>query len=165
MKKIKLTQGQYALVDDEDFEDLNKYKWIAQYSSCTKTYYVKRHSHRECGKPKHLQMHRVIMNAKKGQVIDHINGNTLDNRKENLRIATYSQNRGNSKRYRNNTSGYKGVSWNKNRQRWEACIGYQNKYIYLGLYTTKEEAALAYNEAAKKYFGEFANLNYDDNLR
>lgn len=88
--------------------------------------------------------------------IDHIDCNSLNNKIENLRAATQSQNMGNSKMSSKNTSGYKGVTWRKDTQKWLAQIMVNNKHISLGSYTSKEEAALAYKNGAEKYFGEFA---------
>ena len=91
--------------------------------------------------------------------VDHINGERTDNRWVNLRTCTTSQNQGNRKISKNNTSGYKGVSLNKRDSVWIACVEYKSKLIYLGGFNCKHEAALAYNKAAIKYFGEFAKLN------
>jgi hypothetical protein len=102
-------------------------------------------------------MHRVILNAPKGLMVDHINHDTLDNRKENLRIVTNQQNTFNQK-LKNHSSKYKGVTWNSNSEKWCARIRH-NKPIYLGLFKDEKEAGMAYNEGAKKYFGEFALLN------
>jgi len=159
MKYIKLTQGQWAIVDDEDFEWLIKYKWYANYDLSTRGYYAMRNIPLGNGKRKHLKMHRVIMNAKQGEQIDHKNRDSLDNRKQNLRFATPSQNQANSKIRSDNTSGYKGVVWYKNYQKWQVRIRYQGKRIYLGSFNNKEDAALVYNIKAKQLFGEYALLN------
>lgn len=102
-------------------------------------------------------LHRFLMPGAK--FVDHINGNPTDNRKENLRECTLSQNQGNRKLNENNTSGYKGVRWHKAAKKWQARINYKNAEIYLGLFKTAELAALAYNTEALKLFGEFAKLN------
>lgn len=104
-------------------------------------------------------MHRFIMNAQKGQIIDHINGNGLDNRKENLRFCTHRQNAYNLITGTNKTSKYKGVHLLKNNGLWCVQIKIPNKRIRLGNFEREDDAALAYNEAAIKYFGEFACLN------
>lgn len=109
-------------------------------------------------------LHRVIMARKlgrplvKGELVDHINGNGLDNRRENLRLATTSQNNQNSRLPRTNTSGYKGVYWEKKRAKWHAQITINNICIFLGRFEDKEIAYQAYCEAAIKYHGEFANF-------
>lgn len=102
-------------------------------------------------------LHRAIMKAKKGEQVDHINGNTLDNRKENLRICTHAENIRNRNQRKNSNTKYKGVF--KSGKKWGASIGYENERYYLGVFKTQEEAAIAYNKAALKYHGEFALLN------
>ena len=154
MKIIKLTNTRkYTLVDNEDFERLNKYKnstinWWG--------YVVRRTSVKE-GK-KDIFIHREILNISKGEYVDHINSDKLDNRKENLRLATYQQNNYNRRLNKNNKSGYKGVIWDKGVKKWRAYIR-SGKMIYLGVFKTKLEAAKTYNEAAIKLFKEFAKLN------
>lgn len=151
MKKIKLTQGKYAIVDDEDFDRLNQYKW----------YYDNKYAKRticESKKRYALYIHRKILNLSSNDKIqvDHINHNKLDNRKENLRLATRGQNSQNRTKLSNNTSGYKGVSWHKYRNKWRSIIIYNKQYIYLGLFSNKKDAVTAYKHAAIKYHGEFA---------
>jgi len=158
MKRIPLSRGQYALVDDEDYEKVNKYKWNAVPNN--KTY---RASSRCTGNGKNIRMHRFIMNAPKNMDVDHINHDTLDNRKCNLRICTRSQNLMNAKKRSGCSSKYKGVTYSKSPKdrclkKWVACIYYKSP-ISLGRHKTEIEAALAYNKAAKKYFGEYALLN------
>ena len=106
MKKIPLSQGQFSLVDDEDFDILSKFKWY--YSKGRNTNYAIAANNRKL-----IRMHRLIMNPKKGFVIDHINGDGLDNRRENLRICSYSHNSMNSALKKGNKSGIKGVFWSK----------------------------------------------------
>lgn len=149
MKRIPLTQGLSAIVDDEDFEMLSRFKWHFH-----QTGYAMRTA-RIDGKKHLLRMHRVVMNAPPHKCVDHINGNTLDNRKRNLRIASRSQNQHNRGRNKNNTSGFKGVS--RYRGRWRARITVNWKEIRLGIFDTPEEAFDAYVAAAKEYHGEFAN--------
>lgn len=156
-KEIPLTQGKVALVDIEDYDYLNQFKWYAQ--KCKNNlFYVVRNIKKD-GKQIKLCMHREIMKTPKGMHTDHINGNGLDNRRNNLRICNSSKNQRNSGKHKNNTSGYKGVFWHNRGKKWQASIGLNSKLKHLGLYSTKEEAAIAYNEAAKKYFGGFARLN------
>ena len=104
-------------------------------------------------------MHRVILKTPKGMDTDHRNGDGLDNRRCNLRICTKSQNSINRKMQSNNTSGYRGVYWHKRDKKWLAHIKIDGKKINFGYCSTKEQAAEAYNEAAKKHYGEFARLN------
>ena len=163
-----LTQGKETLVDDEDYEMLMEHKWFANKDDKSGKFYVKRKSPIDSnGKQKTICMHRVITNAPKGKQIDHINGNPLDNRKENLRTCTNQQNQMNRGRTKNNKSGYKGVYYskksksmiNEHSKPWRAEIQHNKKIIYLGYYKTKEEAALAYNKKAKELNGEYAKVN------
>lgn len=108
------------------------------------------------------KLHRLIMGAGPGEEVDHINGNPLDNRRSNLRMATSAQNKWNTRRFSNNTSGYRGVSFRKDRGKFRAYINLDNKQRSLGMFHTAEEAARAYDAAAKELFGEFARLNFPD---
>ncbi len=156
MKIIQLTQNKVAIVDDEDYEELNKFNWT--YIKSTYTYYASRNDYKN---NKVVGMHRVVMNCPKGMEIDHINGDGFDNRKSNLRICTRSQNNYNNRIRKNNTSGIKGVWWNKRNKKW--CVGirirYKNKH--LGSFSDINDAKLAYEKAAKLYFGEF----YSDGIK
>lgn len=154
MKNIPLTQGKYAIVDDEDYEYLNQWKW--HYDPSTRGYGYARSDIK--GK-----MHRLILKAPRGLEVDHINHNTLDNRKENLRLATSMQNQQNKTMQKNNTSGFRGVSWSQVMKRWLACIyktedGKQKRYD-IGYFEYKIDAAKAYNKKAIELFGKFAYLN------
>lgn len=166
MKKIKLYSKKYglhyALVDDEDYELVNKHKWNLFKGNRHKTFYA----HAAIfinGKHTTLRMHRLVMGLIHGKPIvdhvDHIDHNGLNNQKNNLRFCNQSQNSGNSKLCILNTSGYKGVSFATNNKNWVARIGFQNKRIFIGAFSNKIDAAKAYNQAAIKYFGEFARLN------
>lgn len=155
MKTIPLTQNMVTIVDDEDFNELNKRKWSAA-KGCN-VYYAVRTSHPT---PKTILMHRVIMNAKKGDEIDHKNNDGLDNRKENLRFCTKSENQHNQISRIGQSSKFKGVGWSKSNRRWISQIRINGKRIHLGSFEDEEEAARAYDIAARKYFGEFACLNF-----
>ncbi len=156
MKEIYLTQNQKTLVDDEDYNKFNIFKWHASFLN-NKNFYAGRKISKERFKQINVYLHREIMNATKNDHVDHINGDTLDNRKENLRICINRDNIKNQRIRSNNTSGYKGVSLKYNK--WVARIMFNNKTKYLGVFINKEDAAKAYNEAALKYHGEFARLN------
>lgn len=159
MKQIQLTQGQVALVDDEDYEWLKQWKWCA--SKGHSTFYAHRKYYKN--KKYHLvQMHRAILGIldEKTKLTDHINHNGLDNRRCNIRICTKSQNQCNIRPYKNTSSKYKGVSFHKNSKRWIAYIKYNHNYEYLGYYKEEKDAAKAYDSRARELFGEFAYLNF-----
>lgn len=160
MKRIPLTQGQFALVDDEDFERLSQFKWCAWWSQWTKSYYAVRHGRCDDGKYRTVYMAREIMGAKLGEKVDHKFHNTLDNRRENLRICTTQQNSINSRMRSDNTSGLKGVSWNKNAKKWQAYIANGNrKRIHLGYFVAALDAARAYDAEALRINSEFSLTN------
>jgi len=160
MKKIKLTQGKFAFVDDEDYQELSRHRWCSQVGQST-FYAVRRFWLKYEKKYEGELMHRRILGLKHadGKKVDHINGNGLDNRKQNLRICSQAENLCNSKVRRDNTSGYKGVSWHRNRRKWQAHIGVDGKLVYLGIFPDSRQAAAAYNRAALAYHGQFARLN------
>jgi hypothetical protein len=159
-KEIQLTQGKVAIVDDEDFEYLNQFKWHTL-KLAGKFYVGRKLTVSKC-KRNQIFMHRFIMKPDKGMVIDHLDGNPLNNQKNNLRICTHSENMRNCKISINNTSGFKGVSFVKKNNTYKSAIKLNKKTIYLGYYIDPIDAARAYNEAAVKYHGEFANLNKID---
>ena len=160
MKKIPLTQGKYALVDDEDFEELSKHKW--QYNKSLRTGYAQRSSPWvDYDHPRHaIMMHREILGAQDGVEVDHINLNGLDNRRANLRTCPHNLNVCNSPKRRGACSSrFKGVSWAKPMKAWRARIQFEKRAFFLGYFDREEEAALAYNLAAKECRGDFAYLN------
>lgn len=161
MKKIKLTRNKFTLVDDEDFEYLNQWKWNAH--NRMDKFYAARGGYERLGFYKYrtytISMHREIMKAEKGQEVDHINGDSLDNRIENLRITNRFGNAQNVSIYKTNTSGYKGVSFYKARNKWVAYIQHNKKLQHLGYFDTAKEAAQVYNSKAKELFGKYSKEN------
>lgn len=162
-RQVTLSLEQVALVDDDDYPELAKYEWKAMRGRhcfyAVRKVYVQLDEQRI---RKTLLMHRVILGIEDDPdiKIDHVDRDGLNNTRENLRIATASENQWNrGTDVDKKTSRYKGVYWNKERQKWHVQIGYMNKVIYIGRYDTEEAAAIAYNEAALYLHGEFAVLN------
>lgn len=150
-KLIPLTQGKFAIVDDEDCERVSSIKWFFDSG------YAKRHKGM-----KKLPMQNFVMNYEIGEEIDHINGNKLDNQKTNLRNVSHRQNAINKGLFKNSRTGYKGVCWDIVHKRYHVTLRYNGKKVFLGRYDNLIEAAKAYDEGAKKYFGEFARLNFPE---
>lgn len=150
MKKIPLTRGKFAIVDDEDYDYLMQWKWRFSNNG-----YAERNEKSENVK-KLILMHRELNKTPCGLMTDHINGDGIDNRKCNLRTASNSQNQKNAnKQNRKTSSKYKGVSWNKQNRRWRVRVGHE----YIGSFRDEKEAARAYNNEAKIAHGQFAKLN------
>ena len=151
--QIELTQGKFAIIDDDDLPKISGRKW--QYCN---GYAVSGSQKKE----NQLRMHRVIMGLSYGDNIwlDHINGNRLDNRKSNLRITDASSNQANRKAPKVNTSGYKGVVWHKGKNKWMAACEHMGKMIFIGYFKDKILAAEAYDKKAAEIWGEFAGLNF-----
>lgn len=154
---IALTQGQHAMVDTADYDCLNRWNWLAQWNNSTHSFYARRYQ-----SGKYVWMHRVILDCPSHKQCDHANGNTLDNRRANLREATHNQNVRHARRRRDNTTGFKGVMWNEDTHKWKAVIVVDGAKKYLGLFTSKEQAARIYDEAAKLWHGKFAHLNFPE---
>lgn len=153
MKTIILSTGETVLVDAETYEWARNKKWQLHTDG-----YAHRGARRSDGRLTTVKMHREILGALPGQLVDHVNGNKLDNRKENLRFCSKTENGWNRPEQKNNTSGYKGV-YATPYGRWTAQTRLNKKLVYLGTFATKEEAAEAYNQAALKHHGPFAKLN------
>ena len=150
---IALTRGQIAIVDAEDYPFLNQWNWTALWSPRKHGYYAVRN----VGKGRIKYMHQILLNPKPNQLCDHRNGNTLDYRRGNLRTCTHQQNNRNRSHDVACLSKLKGVRLYG--KRWQARISVNKQSIYLGTFDDPGQAALAYNEAAKQYFGEFAWFN------
>lgn len=163
MKIIPLTQGQVALVDNEDFEVLNKFKWHVRKGQ--RTLYAVRlvHNPSPSGpRQKVLRMHRIILGLTNPKTEgEHRDGNGLNNRRNNLRVATRAQNcRAFQTNRHGKTSKFRGVSWNRPNKKWSAQIKANRKITYLGLFKDEREAARAYDSEATRLFGEFAAPNF-----
>lgn len=154
---ISLSQNQFAIIDDDDVLLINNFDWylFRDPYNCYAFTVIKLAN----GRKRTLRMHRLILNPFDNQGVDHINNNGLDNRRDNLRIATQSQNNANRRKFINCTSQYKGVSWWKDKSKWTACINVNHKRTFLGYFHDEKEAAEAYNCAAINLFGKFAKLN------
>ena len=162
MKYIDISTKKYpntfALVDDCDYEELNKYRWHAVKASGGLIYANR--TPRIKGKNKPIKMHTAIMGHVDGKQVDHRSGDTLDNQRANLRHCSHAENMMNRKINSNNTSGYKGVSWDKAMNKWLASIQLNGKSIHIGYFFCLIKAAKAYDTAAVELFGEFARLNF-----
>lgn len=145
----KYGKGKSALVDDEDYENLASLRW-----TCTSNGYAVTYRNH-----KRVFMHREVVSPATDEEVDHVNGNKLDNQRHNLRTCTRLENMRNQRVSKNNTSGYKGVCWDKRWKKWRAQTYINRKYIQIGGYQTKEEAAHAYNAAVIELFGPYARLN------
>lgn len=158
MKQILLTQGENAIVDDGDYESLCCYKWrVRPGRYCL---YAMRDTPRIGGRKNTVSMHREIMGLERGdlKLIDHIDGDGLNNQRFNLRVCNNSQNL-QSQAKRRGGSQYKGVSWTQREQKWRSAIKVNGRRLHLGYFDNESKAAMAYDRAAKEHFGEFARLN------
>lgn len=159
MKKIQLTQLQVAFVDDSDYEWLvGMGSWFAHFHPSYAgggRFMADRKAKRADGKRTNIYMHRAIMDAQPGEYVDHVDGNPLNNQRDNLRPSTKSQNAMNTGRRSQNTSGLRGVSWHKAKQKWRARIQVECKAIHLGYFDSLEEASTCHEAAREKHFGQY----------
>lgn len=159
MKEILLSKGKVAIVDDEDFDRISVHKW--SFLSSGYAYRFERgKNYRTTGSEKCILMHRFILGIDDSREVDHINRNKLDNRRQNIRPCTSSQNKFNKEKPLSNRSGFKGV-YPHTKGRWKASIKIMGVQKHLGIFTRKEDAARAFDIVAKKYHGEFAVLNLE----
>ena len=158
IRYIPLTRGKFAIVDAADYESLSKHKWLANGDEKRGFYAARRVGN------KLVLMHRAIMNPPDGTVVDHINRNSLNNRRCNLRICTQKENLRNGRPSRRSTSRFKGVYFDKQTRKWIAKIGYNGKTIHLGSFEDEVEAAKAYDRKAYELFGDFAYLNFPEEI-
>lgn len=161
-KTIQLTQGYETVVDDEDYDWLMEMgKWCSRPHNKRLIYAAKGRRKDDPEKPKTIRMHRMVMNVDPDVFVDHINNDGLDNRKENLRICSHRENLRNQRpQNRNATSKYKGVGWHHGSKKWRAYIRINGKDLHLGVFSDELSAAIAYDEAAHKYFNDFARTNF-----
>lgn len=157
--RIPLGNGKVTIVDELDYPLVAPYKWYACRSF--NTWYARTSFSRfNQGTRKAIDMHALIVPCPPGMVRDHRNGDGLDNRRENIRICTQSQNQQNRAHVINNTSGFKGVTWHRQMGKWQAAIKHKNKSYHLGLFDLATDAARAYDRKARELFGEFARTNF-----
>lgn len=163
VRRIKLTNSEkQVLIDEEDYDRVKDYGWYLVKNGKYKTKLAIKASLKGklATQNKKINIHRMIMNAPKNKVVDHVNGNVFDNRKENLRICSHAKNTLNSKVHRDKKIGiYKGVFWQKQHQKWMARCTFEGKVVYCGFYDSEYVAAIAYDLAAKSWHGEFARCN------
>ncbi|SRR5712692_432961 len=157
MGTFELSQGQVAIVDDEDFDWVTQYEWHLKRGH--NTFYAQRWVKID-GKWTRQKLHRFILGLTDPRIkIDHKDGNGLNNHRQNLRIATKQQNQANQQKQQGTSSRFKGVTWDKNRGKWSAQVMVAGKNKYLGRFDSELKAAQTYDQAAQKYFGNFAKLN------
>ncbi|MGD0077464.1 MAG: HNH endonuclease [Sedimentisphaerales bacterium] len=157
-RRIYLGEGEYTILDEVDYYKYGGLNWTL--GGCKKNLYAVRGIKNKDGDYEIQRLHRVITNAPKNRVVDHQNGNGLNNRGDNLRIATKSQNKCNCRKRKNTSSRFIGVHFHKGRQMWAARIQHHKKEIWIGYFKIEIDAARAYDRAAIKYHEDFARLNF-----
>ena len=151
---IELSRGQWTIVDEDDVAVAlqTSERWVAHRRG--------RHFYAAAGRGGRLSLHRVLTGARDGEIVDHINGDTLDNRRCNLRIVTPSQNAQNMTPREGGSSQYKGVAWDESHGKWHALITHNGVRVHLGFFDDETRAARVYDEEALRRFGEYARPNY-----
>ena len=150
----------HAKISPEDAQLVLKYRWVIRgHTKYGKWVKYACTDIRRNGVRKTYKMHRLILNAEDGMHVDHINGDGLDNRRENLRLVTPQQNQANSRKRSKMTSRFKGVCWHAAARKWRATLAINHRSLHLGLFDDEILAAQAYDEKAREMFGEFAHLN------
>lgn len=161
MKNLKSKSGVSCIVDDDTFEWATKFTWRINRTG----YFFRSRGIRKNGKGTCLKilLHRAVLNAPPNQIVDHKNGNILDNRRENLRFCTFSQNTwNNAKTTKPSSSVFKGVSWNVGCKKWQCGTTWKGSAVYLGLFDREVDAAIAYDNYARITYGDFARLNFSE---
>ncbi len=159
-RKIYLDEGLWVIVDTADYYRYAGFKWCI--GGCEGKFYAVRGQRIGPDDLKIVRLHRLIMNAPEGLLVDHRNSDGLDNRRTNLRLATHAENTQNSRKRKGTTSKYIGVSFDKKAGNWRSGIMFKKKAIWLGSFDDEIAAARVYDDAAKKYYGEFARLNFPE---
>lgn len=159
MKKIELTRGFVARVDDRDYAWLSRYRWHAVICKSGPVY-AARAVRNPDGSQSKVYMHRVILRADKDETVDHVDRDGLNNSRRNLRRVNWSQSNINRRLQRNNSSGYRGVTLHRRSRMWQASIKHGGNTEYIGSFTSARVAAEAYDERAAEVHGEFAQLNF-----
>ncbi len=160
MKAIPLTQGEVALVDDEDYESISKHKWCASWNRYSKTFYAVRHTRGQ--ESKCVIMHRQILRATKGQEVDHRDHDGLNNQRSNIRLCSRTENMHNLTKHADGSSPFKGVILDKRSGCWESKMMCRKKRIWLGCFGNPLLAAMVYDAGARKFYGDFAKTNFFD---
>jgi hypothetical protein len=159
-RKIDLGESYFTIVEPRDYYQIRRFKWCVWGTG--KKFYAARVMVTGPGKTKIMYLHRQLLNAPKGVLVDHRNRDPLNNRRQNLRFATNSENVQNRGKRKNTTSKFIGVWFRKVNGKWESRITHKDKKIYIGCFDSEIDAAKAYDEAARKYHGEFARLNFPE---